>query len=97
MRKIGLASRTRLIWPSPCVGGGRQQGRSQDFRGGGAKNARASRARKFGPRPLTEWKGRSSNYHRERVPTVASELESRFLNEFREKVSLWLSSKLFFL
>ena len=26
---------------------------------------------------------------------VASELESTFLTEFRDKVSLWLSSKLF--
>ena len=68
------------------------RGVARIFRGGGAENARD-----FWPRPLTKWKGRSSNYHRERVPTVASELESRFLNEFRDKVSLWLSSKLFFL
>ena len=54
------------------------QGRSQDFGEGGAEYARAKRARKFWPRPLTKWKGRSSNYHRERVLTVASELESTF-------------------
>ena len=41
-------------------------------------------ARKFWPRPLMKWKGRSSNYHRE---CVLTELESRFLSEFRDKVS----------
>ena len=54
-----------------------QQGRSQDFGEGGAECARTKRAHKFGPRPLTKWKGRSSNYHREHVLTVASELESK--------------------
>ena len=61
-----------------CLFSGANQGRSQDFGEGGAEYERAKRARKFWPRPLTKWKGRSSNYHRERVLTVASELESTF-------------------
>ena len=69
------------------------QGRSRDFREGGAEYARAKRTRKFWPHPLTRWQGQSSNYHRERILTVASKLESTLLTEFRDKVSLWLSSK----
>ena len=59
-----------------------KQGRSQDFlRKGVLTYVRAQLL----PRPLTKWKGRSSNYHRERVLNVASELESRFSTEFWDK------------
>ena len=47
------------------------QGHSQDFREGGTDVC----THKFWPCPLTKWKGRSSNYHRERILNVASELE----------------------
>ena len=58
--------------------------------------AHAKCAHKFWPHPLTKWKGRSSNYHRERILNVPNKLESRFLTEFWDKISFWLSSKLYF-
>ena len=71
--------------------------RSQDFGEGGAEYAREASAQFLATPTYKKWKGPSSNHHRERVLTVASELESTFLTEFRDKPSLWLSSKLFFL
>ena len=57
------------------------QGRSQDFREGGADRAN------FGHTHLQKWKGRSSNHHQEHVLNVASQLKSRFSTEFWDKIS----------
>ena len=69
------------------------QGCIQDFREGGAD----VRTCEFWPHPFTKWKGRSSDYHKELILSIASELESRFSTEFWDKISFWLTSKLFFL
>ena len=53
--------------------------------GKGGEYARTKHVRKIWPHPLTEWKGPSPNYHGERVLTVASELEPRFLTAFLDK------------
>ena len=67
------------------------QGRSQDFRVGGTDVcARVNLAP-----PTYEMESQSSNYHSDRVLIVASELESRFSTEFWDKISFWLSSKLY--
>ena len=71
------------------------QGRSQDFMEGGTDMGMQSTHAKIRPCLLMKWKGRSSNYHRERVLNIASELESRFSTESWDKISFWLSSKLF--
>ena len=91
--QVVISSHTLTLHNVMCARLHTHQGRSQDFRVGGADSC----ACKFWPCPLMKWKGRSSNYHKERILTVASELESTFLTEFWDKVSLWLSSKLFFL
>ena len=72
------------------------QGRSQDFREGGADVCACEAHTQIWPHPLMKWKDQSSNYHRECVLNVASELESRFLTEFWDKISFWLSSTLYF-
>ena len=70
----GGKAETMNMWQSQAV----LQGHSQDFREGGTDVC----THKFWPCPLTKWKGRSSNYHREHILNVASELESRFSAEF---------------
>ena len=58
------------------------QGRSQDFRQGGAEYAREARVQNFKPRPLINCQGRSSNCQRKHVLNVGSELAQGFRPNF---------------